>query len=185
MFIDGENLVFRFEDLIKKGRIKVQEVHHKIGVYVWHEMTYHPGPDHVIRVYYYASAEGAEDVLERITADMKCKRFTQNPHTRLSNTLFPQLFKKIKGQKSKGVDIQLTTDLLQHAYGNNFDIACIFTGDADFLPAIEEVMRVGKSVFLGAFSSGLSPKLRNKVDRFIDLDDIYFEPLHISNNQKI
>lgn len=174
MFIDGENLVSRYQDLLKQGRIQSPDVRHGENVFVWHPMTYSPGPDHIIRAYYYSAVVGDQMLLDKFIEDIKAQDFAQNTYANLTNTLFPKLFKKGKGMRSKGVDIQLTTDLLQHTYRDNFDVACIFTGDADFLPVIEEVMRAGKTVCLGAFSSGLSPQLVMKVDRFIDLDKIYF-----------
>ena len=44
------------------------------------------------------------------------------------------------------------------------------TGDGDYIPLIQEIMRQGKQVIVGALSNGLNPKLRVVADNFIDLD---------------
>lgn len=54
-----------------------------------------------------------------------------------------------------------------------------FSADGDYLPLIQEIMRQGKQVNLGAFSSGLNPQLPVAVDNFYDLDEIFLRlPSH-------
>jgi len=63
-----------------------------------------------------------------------------------------EVFKKgRKGEKAKGVDIALTKDMLSNAFLNNYDVAVVITGDADYRPVIDEVKRLGKTVCLMAF----------------------------------
>ncbi|MEK0338540.1 MAG: NYN domain-containing protein, partial [Nitrosopumilus sp.] len=76
--------------------------------------------------------------------------------------------------KSKGVDIQMTVDILSNVYKNNIDTVYLVSGDGDYKPVIDEVIRNGKHIYLAAFSDGLNPNLRHSVDKFIDLDKIYF-----------
>lgn len=90
--------------------------------------------------------------------------------------LSPRVFKKPKKNVSgKGVDIQMTVDILTHTFQNNIDVIYLLSGDGDYIPLINEVMRAGKQVYVAAFSSGLSPKLKTVADEFTLLDDIYFE----------
>jgi uncharacterized LabA/DUF88 family protein len=55
------------------------------------------------------------------------------------------------------------------------DILFLLAGDGDYIPLIEEVMRQGKQVHLGAFSDGLSPRLPHIADEFVDLDKYFFD----------
>jgi len=59
--------------------------------------------------------------------------------------------KKKKEAKSKGVDIQMTVDILSQIYLDNIDTVYLIAGDGDYLPIISEVIRMGKQVYLAAF----------------------------------
>ena len=56
-------------------------------------------------------------------------------------------------EKSKGIDIQMTVDILVNSHRNNLDTVYIITGDGDFVPVLEEVKRLGKRIYVAAFSS--------------------------------
>ena len=76
-------------------------------------------------------------------------------------------------EKPKGCDIALVTRMVADAAANLYDCCCLFTSDADFLPAIEAVRRLGKSVIVGGYSHYLperSPYLYMP-DSFIDLEE--------------
>lgn len=62
-----------------------------------------------------------------------------------------------------------------HAYRDNYDILYLITGDGDFKPLIEEVIRTGKQVYVAALSNGLNPVLKLAADVFVDLDPYYFK----------
>ncbi len=64
---------------------------------------------------------------------------------------------------------------MRYAFTDAVDRVYLATGDGDFIPLISEVMRRGKQVELLAFSSGLSPLLRSRVDRLHIIDDIFFK----------
>src|SRR5207249_1613714 len=89
----------------------------------------------------------------------------------------PQVFKRLSGtQKSKGVDIALTKDMLSHAFLGNYQNAVLIAGDADYIPLVEEVKRRGKRVFLAFFLGeglGLSEDLKLAADFFVDLTDAF------------
>ena len=69
----------------------------------------------------------------------------------------------------------MTVDILSHAYQNNLDVACLFSGDGDYKPVLQEASRYGKQVYVGAFSDGLSPDLKIVADEFINLDTVFFD----------
>ena len=78
--------------------------------------------------------------------------------------------KKSRDEKTKGVDIALTNDMLNHALLGNYDGAFLVAGDGDYVPLVEEVKRLGRLVFCVFFKGeGLSPKLRRACDDFSDL----------------
>jgi uncharacterized LabA/DUF88 family protein len=87
----------------------------------------------------------------------------------------PRVFKKpSNSKKAKLVDISICIDALRHSNNRDVDAIFLLSGDSDYMPLIKEVMRNGTQVWLGAFSSGLSRKLRPLVDQFIDLDPLFF-----------
>ncbi len=181
VFVDGENLVKRFEAMLKDGRTIGNGVAHKKGVYVWIPATVRVGLHVVTRASYYTYAEGEDEILRTIREEIKGLEFRQysvpnEPSTnQLVRILHPIVFKKRKGARAgKGVDIQMTLDILSNVYRNNVDTVYLISGDGDFKPVIDECIRFGKHVHVAALSSGLNPDLRHWADTFIDLDAMYF-----------
>lgn len=178
IFIDGENLVCRYQAMIAKGFVPRSKVHHLADCYVWHEKNWIPHIPFVARAYFYTSFVGTDDRLSEISAELKKLQYmTRDCMAHGSaDTLYPVIFKKSrKDQKSKGIDIQMSVDILSHVYQDNVDAIALFTGDGDYLPIISEAVRRGKRVFVSAFSDGLNPKLREVADSFHELDARYFE----------
>lgn len=180
LFIDGENLSARFQDMASKGWTPLERVVHEKDVFTWDPQSVVPGLNVVLRATYYTYIQGGTEgtlaTAEKIKALSFQNYFQYNAHiTGLPNTLTPCVFQKPKNRKAKGVDIQLTVDILTHAYQNNCDVIYIMSGDGDYAPVIAEVQRLGKLVFVSAFSSGLSPQLRLSADRFQCLDPFYFD----------
>jgi len=179
VFVDGENLVFRYQAMIEEGLIPHTNVEHDKDVFVWNARCVRPGLHHVIRASYYTYATGSEETIINKCENIKSLTFGQysvagQPSTsQLINNLHPRIFRKIKGKKAKGVDIQMTVDILSNVYQNNLDTIYLISGDGDYKPVIEEAMRFGKQVFIGALSSGLNKELKYLADKFIDLDPYY------------
>jgi uncharacterized protein (TIGR00288 family) len=85
------------------------------------------------------------------------------------------VFKKLRSsQKTRNVDINLTIDVMRFAYSDAVDTIHLVSGDGDYLPLIQDVMRRGKEVVVSALSSGLNPKLVDTPDLFISLDSYFF-----------
>ena len=173
---DGENLVFRYEELIRAGRKPRKLVEYVEGLLVWHDLVTFVHRIHFVRVSYYTTFVGDEDALsksrERICAVSWEDQSTIDPHG--TGRLCPHVFKKkCKSQGTKSVDINLTVDAMRHTYNDSIDILYLMSGDGDYLPLVEEVMRQGKRVWVGAFSSGLEPRLRYVPDKFVDLDETF------------
>lgn len=182
-FIDGENLVARFEAMLDLGRKSTYEVIHQRGVYVWNPGAIWPGMHVVQRATFYTYAVGSEEIVQEAAMQIQSLVFCQysppgqNFTSRLGNTLYPRVFRKPKKRSGKGVDIQMTVDILCNTYQNNLDTVYVITGDGDYEPVISECQRQGKQVVVAALSSGLSPRLKLIADRFISLDNVFFDPL--------
>jgi uncharacterized protein (TIGR00288 family) len=183
VFIDGENLVLRFQEMLRDDLHKPQKgVVHEKDIYVWQRKTVQPGLNQVVRATYYTYAFGDENRIREVNKQIKELSFAQylDPHaryvsSRLLNNLYPRVFRKLKGKKAKGVDIQLTVDILSNVYMNNLDTVYLVSGDGDYKPVLEEVLRYGKHVYVAALPSGLNEELKYIADKFIDLENIYFK----------
>ena len=92
----------------------------------------------------------------------------------MNKNLYPKVFRKQKNRSGKGVDIQMSVDILSNTYQNNLDTVYLMSGDGDYEPLIRECQRMGKQVYVAAFSSGLNPSLSLIADRFFDLDRNFF-----------
>lgn len=181
-FIDGENLVFRYQDMIKAGRKADDRVKHRQDDYAWISSAIWPGLHVILRATYYTYCTGDEKAVKTVAEELRTFQFQQYnvpgqmAPSRLVRSLTPQVFWKPKGRPGKGVDIQMTVDILTNVYQNNLDTVFLLSGDGDFGPVVAECKRMGKQVFVSALSSGLSPALRLSADYFMDLDGHFFKP---------
>lgn len=173
-FVDGENLVMRYQEM-SKSRPSYEHVVHMQDRYVWCKDFPTDRDFEWIVINYYASIVGDEQLIDTLEQQIK------NIRTDCFNPigfcpLRPHLFKKANNTRSsKGVDIKLAVDVLSNVYNNNINIVYLFSGDGDFVPMIKEVQRMGKYVVLGAFSNGLNTKLLRVVDDFKRLDEYFFK----------
>lgn len=75
----------------------------------------------------------------------------------------------------KEVDTRMAVDLVRLAYRNEYDVAYILSADSDFIPAVEAVRELGKTVF--AASPARATPLAAAVDTYIPLRRDWFEGL--------
>lgn len=171
-FIDGENLVFRYQDMCKEGaKPNLQSIAHIPDVFIWHP-DLNANTANVIRVNYYTSAVGTDERIDEIRDEIGNRLISV---AGCGRRVCPHVFKKLKASnKAKVVDINLTIDVLRHVYRDQVDCVFLFSGDGDFVPLVKEIMRNGKQVVIGALSSGLSPEMRRIGDQFIDIDKWFF-----------
>lgn len=182
-FIDGENLVGRFQASLDSGLQAQQGIEHQRDVFVWHPSSIVPGVNVVSRAIFYTYVQGSAEDLEAAEDKIKALSFTNYSPSGmpirmlgyLPHQLSPCVFRKRRGMKAKGVDIQLTVDVLTHCYRDNVDAVYLVSGDGDYLPVVKEAQRLGKQVVVAALSNGLSPVLRRSADSFIDLDLLYLK----------
>jgi uncharacterized LabA/DUF88 family protein len=166
LFIDGENFAIRAQEIARDQGVELHPTESfERDVFIWPrsqfpiEVLGNPPFAHApIRSYYYTATTGDEDHRRQIERNLWALGFN------------PVVFKKQKGRRSKGVDIALTTDLLSHAFAGNYDLAVLITGDADYLPAIEAVKRLGKIIYVAFHADAdVNHTLRLAPDLFVDI----------------
>jgi uncharacterized LabA/DUF88 family protein len=166
IFVDGENLSIRFKSFLKRKNIDQWEDHirYERDIYVWSSFlsltTRSACP--ILRIFYYTSLKGDAEKLTEVFDALKSLGVTD-----------PKVFKKKPNDRTKRVDITLATDMLSHAYNNNFDIAILVAGDEDYVPLVQELKHCGKQVCLWFLKDGLSPDLKRECDHFFDMEEIF------------
>lgn len=178
-FVDGENLVFRFQEMVKAGRVPASDIVHIPDRFVWHKSFTTWCMLDLMRVCYYTSAVSDDPGLYKLRTDIAKVNYEYEWETGQTATssgqIVPFVFKKEHRSKtSRKVDINIAIDVMRAAYLADLEVIYLLSGDGDFLPLITEAMRHGKQVLLGAFSSGLDERLVYSVDEFTRLDELAF-----------
>ena len=177
LFLDGENLVMRYQDMVASGMKPDARVVHIPDVFVWHPnlIRWHELRK-VIRATCYTSVVGDDDKVVAVKrAIAQTAYFSIADDGGMPGQVVPVVFKKpAKSQKTRNVDIQIVIDVMRYAFTDEIDRVYLASGDGDYLPLLHEVMRRGKQVEVLAFSSGLNDQLPYTVDRFLSLDQIFF-----------
>jgi len=176
ILIDGENLLVRYEAMLKKGSKPNGVVVHRPGEFVWSPTITRHAHMEVIRVSYYTTYVCDDKQFE----DLKNEIASENYDFRTTDSdgvgaIVPHVYKKqARGTTTKSVDINICIDALRHTYNKTIDKLILVSGDGDYVPLIQEVMRQGVRVTVGALSNGCHPPLKNVPDDFIDYDKIFF-----------
>ena len=166
VFVDGENLAIRFGAVLGENKL-APRIEYERDVYVWTEqlnMHHHRSCD-VIRRHYYTSVMGDSD-----------KRSALHDRLQSLGIESPHVFVRSKGKGSKRVDISLTTDMLTHAFRDNYDAAVLIAGDEDYVPLVDAVSNLGKNVFLWFIDNGLSQELRRRAHHYFDMTCALTDP---------
>jgi uncharacterized LabA/DUF88 family protein len=175
-FVDGENFTIRGQEVLASKNMIMKQAE-KRGVWRKDTFLWFPnafatdtvtrGRSHLetnaIRAYYYTSVVGDDVALQTVQTQLRTLGFS------------PSVFKRLKGrEKSKGVDVALTKDMLTHAFQNHYDVAMLMAGDGDYVPLIEELKHLGKRVIVAFFGedAGLSPSLKLASDEFLNITEI-------------
>lgn len=75
-----------------------------------------------------------------------------------------------KPKRQKGVDVLLAVDMLSASFRQLFDVAVLIAGDADFVPLVREVRRLGVTVVVAGVRNTTARELQIAADRFVPLD---------------
>jgi uncharacterized LabA/DUF88 family protein len=190
LFIDGENLVMRYQDMISHGFVTREDnIFYKKDTFLWSSNIPLPTPNpkltniDIVRAYYYTCVAGGIEKQEEIENVIRKTELPRTSTLGNSQMLFPVVYKKSRQNvKAKGVDIRMTIDILSHTYNNNLDTVCFFTCDGDFEPVMKEVVDEGKNILLYSFSAGLNKNLLKVCDQHFCLDEYFFD---LSKSSKI
>lgn len=179
-FVDGENLVMRYQAMVDAGANPREGVVHVPNSFVWHPDVTTWSCFDMQRVTYYTSASGDQQNVADLRKRIAGTHFDYSHEfdhgvPQGSAQLVPKVFHKItKSQKTRNVDINIVIDMMRAAHTSSVELLLLLSGDGDYLPVIEECMRQGKTVWAMSFSSGLNQNIPTSVDLYVDLDDIFF-----------
>ncbi len=116
VFIDGENLVMRYQAMLEKGFTPTLDVVHVRDTFVWHPKALRVLFFDIVRTTYYTYVVGTDEYLKEISDEIKKFTYTCKPDPSAvqdTNHLYPKIFKKNKqSAKRKGVDISIAVDAL-------------------------------------------------------------------------
>jgi uncharacterized LabA/DUF88 family protein len=162
IFIDGSNMYHSLKAFFKRTDIDLNIFCQKI-------LDKRP----LVRIYYYNAVVGKEEEPERFNDQEKFfKSVASIPYTelRLGHLVYTNQWPN-SPPFEKGVDVQLATDMITHAFKNNYDVAILVAGDNDFVGAIQAIKDNGKHVEVALFGQeSTSRQLRDSSDRVITLD---------------
>jgi len=175
-FVDGENLVFRYQEMLAAGRKPRTEVIHEPDCFVWSNTVMEWTQMDLIRVLYYTSVTGDDARVARVRQLISSTGFRCQTGERVGGAqIIPRIHKKLaNSRKSKVVDVDIAIDVVRAALTMPVDGIWILSGDGDYAPLVKEIVRTNKQVYVAAFSSGLSDELRTGAEAFVDLDGCFF-----------
>lgn len=162
IFIDGSNMYHSLKAYFKRTDIDLACFNQKLLE-----------KRRLVRMYYYNAVVGKVEEPERYKdQDKFFKSVAAIPYTelRLGRLVYTNQWPN-SPPFEKGVDVQLATDMITHAFKNNYDVAILVAGDNDFVGAIQAVKDNGKHVEVALFGQErTSRQLRDVADRVIALD---------------
>jgi len=161
IFIDGSNLYHSLKEHFRRTDIDIGKFCHKLLE-----------KRRLIRIYYYNARVGRREEPERYRDQ---QAFFTNvgaiPYCELRLGRLVYINWPNAPPYEKGVDIQLTTDLLTHSFKNNYDAAILVAGDSDYVGAIQAVKDNGKNTEVALFGKERTSRpLREVADKVITID---------------
>ncbi len=161
VFIDGSNLYHSLKGYFKRTDIDMG----KLGQKLLERRR-------LIRVYYYNAIVGRKEEPERYRDQQAFFNSVSSiPYFELRLGRLVYVNWPHSPPYEKGVDIQLTTDLLTHSFKNNYDVAILVAGDSDYVGALQAVKDNGKNAEVALFGKERTSRpLREVADKVITLD---------------
>ena len=177
ILVDGENLLFRYQAMLDAGRTPSAGIQHAVGKYVWCKHISMNHTSQVARVTYYTTQHGDADKIIALKKEISEISYAYGSQYDIQGrgSLNPKIFKKTgRSRGTKSVDINMCIDSMRHTASQGLTTVSLVTGDGDFLPLIEELMRQGVNVQVQALSDGCNPNLVHTPDAFVNLDRYFF-----------
>lgn len=161
VFIDGSNLYHSLKHIFGRTDLDIGRFCRKLV-----------GRRKLIRIYYYNAKVGKKEEPERYRsqqtffAGVDAIPYSELRLGRLVYSHWPSV-----PPVEKGIDVQLTTDMLTHGFKDNYDVAILVAGDNDFVGALQAVKDYGKHVEVALFGRETSSQqLRRVADRIITIN---------------
>lgn len=160
VFIDGSNFYFSLKKTFSTSKIDLKKF-----------VDFLIADNELISIKYYNAPLNQKDDEEGYKKQQKFFEYLKTiPKLDL---YLGRLEKRPDNHKTeKGVDVKIAIDLLVNAFKDNYDVAILISNDADFIPAIEEVQKIGKSVYYVGFSKMKSYHLKKICDKTIKINEI-------------
>lgn len=112
--------------------------------------------------YYIAVAQNQPLLTQNFLKGLELRSgFFVHRSTRVTRTQTCRCGEILQFSIEKGVDTQLTADIIHHAAIGTYDSVVLVSGDSDFVPAVRAVNALGKQVWIATWSNEeLSLELR-------------------------
>ena len=162
IFIDGSNMYHSLRAHFKRTDIDLGYFCKKLV-----------GRRRLVRIYYYNATVGKVEEPDRFKDQQKYfNSVAAIPYTelRLGRLVYTSAWPSSPPYE-KGVDVQLATDMLTHAFKDNYDVAILVAGDNDFVGALQAIKDNGKNAEVALFGQERTSRaLREVADQVIALD---------------
>jgi uncharacterized LabA/DUF88 family protein len=162
IFIDGSNVYHSLKKIFGRTDLDFKKFCQQLV-----------GRRKLVRIYYYNAKVGLKEEPERFRHQQAFFNSIKDiPYCelRLGRLVYTNQWPNVPPYE-KGIDVQLATDLITHAFRNNYDVAILVGGDNDFMGALQAVKDQGKHVEVALFGrEGTSFQLRRVADRVITLN---------------
>ncbi len=166
IFIDGSNLYHSLKNFFKRTDLDIGKFCNKLIE-----------KRRLVRIYYYNAAVGRREEPDRYRdqqtffSSVSAVPYCELRLGRLVYVNWPN-----NPPYEKGVDIQLTSDLLTHSYKDNYDVGILVAGDTDYVGALQAVKDNGKNIEVALFGrDSTSRPLREVSDKVITIDRKYIK----------
>ncbi|MBI2869288.1 MAG: NYN domain-containing protein [Chloroflexi bacterium] len=161
IFIDGSNLYHSLKNIFGRTDLDMGKFARKLL-----------GRRYLTRIYYYNAKVGQREEPERYRSQQEFFRSLKNiPYLELRLGRLVYNNWPSSPPYEKGIDIQLATDMITHAFKNTYDVAILVAGDNDYVGAIQAVKDYGKHFEVALFGrQGTSRELRQVADRVIQVN---------------
>lgn len=182
IFIDGSNFYHAIRRTFKRTQIRFDALADKL--------TDRVAGRKLVRVYYYNAVDTNAECYKKQQRFLESLRYTPYMHLKLGRLercpidwswLHTERRKKVEEELGKplpeymhvekGVDVQMSVDMLHLAVTDTYDVAIIISGNGDFAPAVDAVQQLGKHVELGRVRDWPCSRLRDTCDVEISIDE--------------
>ena len=158
IFIDGSNLYHSLKDYYGRTDIDIEKLSLNLC-----------GERKLIRTLYYIATVPREKDLQEAEKQQKfIEKIRKLPYIQVR---LGRLEKRGNAWVEKGVDIMLASDMLMHAFLDNYDVATLVSSDGDFSYVVEIICDRGKNVE-NVYVPGHRAYHLNVCDRHIDISDL-------------